>query len=363
MIVAMIATYLLCFPVQKLSVRLGLLDEPGDRSSHTNAVPRTGGIAIILGALIGVMSVFAPRWPFLVAAGVGAFVALASLVDDIRPIPALPRLLVHIAVAFFSIWLIGLGPQKDIGLPYVKVVMSPWVSIIVATIFVAGFVNFFNFMDGINGIAATQGMAGGVFIALLLRQGGSGNSVFTAAALAGACGGFLPHNAPKARMFMGDTGATTLGFGLAMLALIGGSKSAIPWIAFLLPLSVFIYDPAFTVIKRIIQGHNPMKPHREFHFHLLIRSGWSHAKVMRSIDMLILICGIAGWLYARGNHRDRLIILSVIVGIFASCSILVHCYFREHQAVAADADAEGAPKQSSGPASEDESSPPDDDGS
>ncbi|NQU75071.1 MAG: glycosyltransferase family 4 protein [Planctomycetes bacterium] len=329
-IISAAAAYLLCFPLRRISVRLKLMDNPSERSSHTIPTPRTGGVAIVLGALVGVLFVFSPTWSFLITIGIGALVALASFVDDIWPIPPLPRIVAHVLVAFLCIRMIGLAPH-DLGLPYLTIDITGWVGVFIATLFVVAFVNFYNFMDGIDGQAATQGMFGGITIALLLLYAHSGNSVFSAAALAGACMGFVPHNTSSDnKLFMGDTGSTTLGFGFAMLTLIGGARTQVPWVAFILPWALFIYDPVFSIIKRILQGANPTKPHREFHFHLLVRCGWSHARVTRVQDILILTCCLGGWIYAWHTDWVRLVVLCLLAVMFAGYSIWVHWYFARH---------------------------------
>lgn len=336
LVLAAAITYLLCYPLLKLSHRLRLLDVPVNRSSHSTPIPRTGGVAIVVGGMISVLLVTEPTWAFLLSAAIGGGIAVISFFDDLYTIPALPRLMVHILVSAMTVWSLRLIPTQ-LGLPLWDVQMPIWLAAIVATLYVVVIVNFYNFMDGINGQAGTQGVIAGTAFSLLLLFGHSGNSVYAAAALAGACLGFLPHNFPRARMFMGDTGATTLGFGLAMLTLIGGARTNVPWMAFILPLGLFIYGPAFTVIKRICQGANPMKPHKEFHFHLLIRCGWSHDDTTRLQSNIMFVCAASGWFYA-WYPSLRLWLLCGMAVMFATYSIWVHWYFARHRLDRTDAD-------------------------
>jgi UDP-N-acetylmuramyl pentapeptide phosphotransferase/UDP-N-acetylglucosamine-1-phosphate transferase len=347
-VAAAIATYLLAFPVRQLGERLKLVDIPGRRSSHTMPTPRTGGVAIILGVLIGVGCVFRPTRPFLMAAGVGGLVAGISFFDDMINIPAGARLLVHILVAGLTIGIIGLVPE-GFGLPLYggRVLLPEWLGFLLATLFVVGFVNAYNFMDGINGLAASQGVWAGVTISIMLLFAGSGNSIFTAGALGGACLGFLPHNFPRARMFMGDVGATVLGFGLSMLVLVGAARTNVSWIAFVLPLSLFIWDPLVTVLKRVVQGHNPLRPHREFHFHLLVRCGWSHDSVTRLQNVMMMaaaVCGgLYGWIPAFTGDPTLInqvrggVLVFVVLGL-ATYSVLVHLYFAYNRLDSPDAE-------------------------
>lgn len=324
------------WPVRWLTMRLRILDRPTSRSSHTVPTPRTGGIAILMGVLLAVTLAMHLNFAFLVAMGIGTLVMAISFVDDVVTIPSLPRLCVHLLVAGLTVVLIGL-PVRDIGLPFVGGVLPYWVGVATAILFAVGFVNFFNFMDGINGIAASQGFFGGLSLAVLLcwawlaDSGSIGNSVITAAALAGGCLGFLPHNFPRARMFMGDVGSTTIGFSLAMLTLVGQGRTQAPWVAYVLPLGVFIYDATFTLFKRLLRGENFLKPHREHHYQLLIRCGWSHARVTGIQAAMMTVCSVGALIYARGDDLTQLAVLGVLLGMFATYSLLVHRYFHTHR--------------------------------
>jgi UDP-N-acetylmuramyl pentapeptide phosphotransferase/UDP-N-acetylglucosamine-1-phosphate transferase len=333
-VIAALATYLLCYPVIRLSHRYHVLDRPGNRSSHETPTPRTGGVAIVLGALIGVLSCFNPSPAFLTIIGIGAVVAGVSFFDDIISMPPVPRLFVQLVVAAASIYIVDLAPT-DLGLPYLHLELPGWAGFLLAFVFVVGFVNAYNFIDGMNGLAASQGVWGGVVISLLLFTGHSGNSIFSAAALAGACLGFFPHNFPNAKLFMGDVGAITIGFGLAMLALLGGTRTDVPWVAFILPLSLAIYDPLFTVIKRVLHGHNPLKPHREFHFHLLLRCGWTHDENTRVQNLFMatfaILALVYAWVPAEIAAPIRFIILVLVALILGTYSVAVHAYFRTHR--------------------------------
>lgn len=329
-VLACVLTLISAFPLRMLILRLRIMDKPGVRSSHSTPVPSAGGIAILLGAMVG-MLVFGKIYPsFLVAAGIGLLVAAISFIDDVAVIPSLPRLIVHLVGATLTISLIGLG-LKNFGLPYLHLHFPIWLGVAVAVLFTVGFVNFFNFMDGINGIAVAQGIFGGSTLAILLYWGGAENSVLVAAALAGGCLGFLPHNFPKAKMFMGDIGSATIGFALAMLTLLGAGRSDIPWVAMALPLGVFIYDATFTLFKRIIHGENFIKPHREHHYQLLIRCGWSHVKVTAIQVLLMILFCIGALVYASFGDAVQVTVLAVLLAVMVTYTILVHRYFRTHR--------------------------------
>jgi len=325
---AMVIGVLLGAPMRRLGVRLNIMDVPNRRSSHTRTVPRTGGVAIVLAMLVAAV-LFGKLSPaLLVAVGLGAVAGVISFIDDTISLPSVPRLLVHLTVAGIGIYWIGLQPA-GLELPYATIPFSPWFGVVFAAVVVTAFVNFFNFMDGINGIAISQGVVGGATLAILLAACGASNSAIVAAALVGGCLGFLPYNFPRAVMFMGDMGSTTIGLALAMMTLLGAKHW--PWVACLMPLGVFIYDAIFTVVKRLLRRENILKAHREHHYQLLIRSGWSHVRVTSLQFGLMLLCGGAALVYAwADDHLARLIVLLVLLTVFVTYSVLVHRHFARH---------------------------------
>jgi len=337
---AAIGAYGAGFVATGLGRRLRIMDRPGSRSSHTTPTPRTGGMAILLGALVGLSLQAQPTLAFVVATVVGALITAISFLDDIITIRPLPRLALHFGVTSIILILIGLE-LPALGLPYARTPLPPIAGYAVAILFVVGFTNFFNFMDGINGIGAAQGIWGGLTLAILLAWGHiaadkAGNSFLYAAAIAGGCLGFLPHNFPKARLFMGDIGSTTIGFVLAVLTLIGARHTAIrgepmPWVCFVLPLGVFLYDATFTLLKRIVRRENFLKAHREHHYQLLVRCGWSHTQVTGLQMGLMTLCSIAALVYAGGGDAVRLAVLIGLGAVMAAYSVCVHRYFKTHR--------------------------------
>src|SRR5690606_35962360 len=211
------------------ALRLQLIDQPGERRSHRDATPRGGGIAIVLVLLVA-MAVLAARAPAripelaLAAAGL-VLVAGIGWIDDHRPLPATLRLGVHVLAAGLlctGLLLAGAGPLD---------VAAAFVAAVVLT-------NVWNFMDGINGIAASQAVLVATAYALFAAQG----PVFwLGLALAAGASGFLPFNFPRARIFMGDVGSGALGYALAALLALS-SLHADPGVRILLlfPLLPFL---------------------------------------------------------------------------------------------------------------------------
>lgn len=225
-----------------------LVDQPGERRSHTIATPRGGGIAIVA-ALLMAAAVLGWRTPaereLFVAFGIGlAMVAGVGWWDDHRPLPASWRLLVHLIAAL--VFAAALHRQ---GAPI-------WQTLL-AIVALPGLVNVWNFMDGIDGLAASQALIAGMAGAFFLH----GPWSWLAAALFAACCGFLPFNFPRARIFLGDVGSGALGFALAALLAVAPGSGDIPFVLFLLPLAAFLVDAGFTLATRILRGERWWTPH------------------------------------------------------------------------------------------------------
>lgn len=253
--------------------RYGVVDRPNQRSSHTIPTIRGGGIGIVL------------SWPTLLmlAYGVGfehnglsgvvllaLGLSLVSFFDDINPLPASVRFLVHSAVA------IG-------GLIFVGVEGIHWTLLLISFLFIAGYTNAFNFMDGINGLAASQTVITGLgtaAIAILVEGHSESFTVLLSLVLSGSAVGFLPYNFPRARMFMGDVSSASIGYVLAMLAMgLIYNHGVLLVVPFLCIHANFILDTGITLLKRILRGENIKAAHRSHFYQLLVRSGWSHTKV------------------------------------------------------------------------------------
>ena len=338
------SAWLLGFLARYLGHKLDILDLPGHRSSHTNPTPRSGGIAIVLALVLTGALLPIPAATALWLGGLCLALAVLGFLDDMFSLRASARFLVQAAVAvcavaYLPLHVAGAGNASS---------WTFWASGAFCTLFIMAFINFFNFMDGINGIAGFQGIIGGGAIAAFgLLSPGQGALAGVAVALAGVCLGFLPHNFPKAKMFMGDGGSTVLGFLLAVLALKGGEGSLLTLLAFLMPLSVFIYDPIFTLIKRLGRGENLVQAHREHHYQLLVRSGWSHAQATLVQAALMLLCAGVGAAILLGGALPGLAALALLLAVASTYSVLVH---RRHAAAQAAATAANPPAGPNAPA-------------
>ncbi len=245
------------------ALRRGLLDQPGERRSHAIPTPRGGGVGI---ALVGLLAtawlamVASPAW-WPVAAGL-LLVAAAGWWDDHRDAPPVLRLALH-AVAGL---LLAISVSVQGG--------GPWF-VTLSFMLAVGLVNAWNFMDGIDGLAASQG----ALCALALLLVGDAAVGPLALAVAAACLGFLPFNLPRARIFLGDVGSGAIGYLVATLLVF----AALPmppakWLLLLLPASAFLIDAGMTLVWRVARGERWWTPHVQ-HLYQRASRRFGHAKV------------------------------------------------------------------------------------
>lgn len=254
------------------ALRLGLIDQPGERRSHDVPTPRGGGIGIAVAWAMACAAFFLAGilpGPLALAAVLGVLlVGTAGYVDDHRPLSVWSRLVTHVAAgAVLAVGLLGAGA-------------APWLALL-AMAGVPVMVNVWNFMDGINGLAASQAALAAMGFALV---SGSSLAALPALALAAACVGFLPFNFPRARIFLGDVGSGVLGFALAVLAALvlledqpGGGPGAIP--VLFLPASAFLIDAALTLGGRIVRRERWWTAHVGHAYQRLAAGFGSHVPV------------------------------------------------------------------------------------
>jgi UDP-N-acetylmuramyl pentapeptide phosphotransferase/UDP-N-acetylglucosamine-1-phosphate transferase len=153
---------------------------------------------------------------------------------------------------------------------------------------IVGFTNAFNFMDGIDGLAATVAALGGLFIGAMQMPA----SALVAVATTGATIGFLVHNLPPARIFLGDVGSQYLGFLLAALAVAGERVAGIPASLIALVFLPFAVDTTVTLVRRLRRGERWHQPHQDHIYQRLVADGWSHAQTTALYAVLTAVSGV-----------------------------------------------------------------------
>ncbi|MBU1645421.1 MAG: glycosyltransferase family 4 protein [Gammaproteobacteria bacterium] len=245
--------------------RVGPLDLPNQRSLHTVAVPRSGGIGILAGVIVGM----AAEPPALTVLAGFILVALVSWWDDRRSLPVVARFASHFTAG-------GLALGGGLAAQWAEWGLWGQVAALLGIVWMT---NLYNFMDGANGLAG--GMAVFGFGAYAVAAGTAGQVPLAAWAscIAAAAGGFLLFNFDPARIFMGDIGSVSLGFLAAILGLEGMRLEVWPIWFPLLVFAPFVVDASVTLAKRALRGDKVWQAHREHYYQRLVRSGWSHRKL------------------------------------------------------------------------------------
>jgi UDP-N-acetylmuramyl pentapeptide phosphotransferase/UDP-N-acetylglucosamine-1-phosphate transferase len=248
--------------------RMAAIDTPNLRSSHTVPTPRGGGAPIAIGLVLAALIIHTTV-TLTFGAVVGAFAAI-GLADDVTSLTAGRRLAMQALLSLAAGWMLA----SRIGLPVVVAALAA----VVLAIWIAGFVNAFNFMDGVNGISAGHALLGGIVYACLGFWRPDSLLAAAGAAVAAGALAFLPWNAVRARVFLGDVGSYALGAAMAMLAAHAVLRG-IPAEAALGPLALYLADTAWTLQRRIRAGEPWLQAHRTHTYQQLCDIGWSHQRV------------------------------------------------------------------------------------
>ncbi|MBA3619689.1 MAG: glycosyltransferase family 4 protein [Acidothermales bacterium] len=289
--------------------RLGTLDTPTHRSSHTMPTVRGGGLAPALagtGVLaLGATALGAPRLGVVVAA---AGFATVGLIEDVRGIAVTRRLALHVLAAAAALPWLAAGLTGPRGWPLVTAVLVVgWLT---------AYVNVVNFMDGINGITGVQAAVVGTAWYLV----GIATDVVPLAGasliLVGVAVGFLPYNFPRARVFPGDVGSYFFGAWLGALAVVGLRGGIAPE-AMLAPLGVSLADTCSTLIRRVYRGEVWHQAHRQHVYQRLVQRGWSHGQVTATVGVVIAVCAGLGALSLTASLPARVAADAGIVAVLA----------------------------------------------
>lgn len=294
------ASLLLTAFVRRYALQHSLVDIPNARSSHTNPTPRGGGLAIVvIWFLVLAILIFLRRldeWVGLALLGGGVAVAAVGWLDDRRGMPAGVRALVHVLAAGWAVWCLGGFPSLDLG---VAVAPLGTAGSLLAVVGLAWLTNLYNFMDGIDGLAAGEAVGAGLVGGVLLAAAGATGLSLVALALAAAAGGFLVFNWPPAKIFMGDVGSGLLGYAFGVLALASERAGAVPLIVWMILLAVFIVDATATLIRRIVKGERWFEAHRSHAYQHAVQAGYSHRDVtvaVMGLNALLAVAATGVWL-------------------------------------------------------------------
>lgn len=306
----------LTFLALRYAVKHRVLAIPNERTSHEMPTPRGGGIAIILCFFLSVifLQAFSPTpqralWALL---GAGALIAVLGFVDDHDHVPAPIRFFLQTVAALWMLFGVGGYEALWIGNDTLKLGILGLPCAVLATVW---FTNLYNFMDGIDGYAASEAIFVALVSVFLFFQGGDQLMATLAMVLAASSVGFLLWNWAPASIFMGDVGSTSIGFTFACFAMLGSSRDHISPLYWVLALSVFIADATYTLVQRVREGEPFYQPHRSHAFQQLVQLGYSHQKVVRLMlafnGCVIMPCMVVSMCFPR-----YLLSITVMVYVF-----------------------------------------------
>jgi UDP-N-acetylmuramyl pentapeptide phosphotransferase/UDP-N-acetylglucosamine-1-phosphate transferase len=332
-LIAALATYYGVARFRVWAERRQIVDLPNERSSHTRATPRGGGLVIVAvtllcGSLLALVQDPPRFWqPYLAYMAGALVVAAVSWLDDLRSLPNSIRFSIHLLGAGIAI--AGLGYWDTLALPVLGTIpLGGWGAVITA-VWIVGLTNAYNFMDGTDGIAGCQALVAGFAWALLGWQ--AGMTILAGIGLLIACSslGFLIHNWPPARIFMGDVGSAFLGYSLAVLPVMyvffSKDSPGAPVVGLLL-VWPFVFDTAFTFIRRLLRRENVFAAHRAHIYQRMSSARSGHARVALLYSGLALVgCALARvWStrVAGGDVTGIAVLPFLCLGLWAFVEIL-----------------------------------------
>jgi Fuc2NAc and GlcNAc transferase len=316
-----LVSWVLTGVVRRRMLARGRLDVPNERSSHVVPTPRGGGLAIaivVFGGLLGgtLLGWVSPEVGIALLGG-GLMVGAIGWADDCYNLTYRPRLAVHFAAALWTLYWLGGFPRLDVGPGAVTLGVAGWV---VAALGIVWAVNFYNFMDGIDGIAGGEAVVTGLGGGLLLLAAGAPDLAGLSFLIAAASAGFLLWNWAPARIFMGDVGSGVLGYLFAALAVASENRGAVPMLVWVLLLGVFVVDATVTLVRRALDREPVFNAHKKHAYQRAVQAGWSHARV----STLVMLLGVG--LAALGYLALRIIpghMVAVVLGALGAL-VLVH---------------------------------------
>ena len=326
-VVALIATPV----VRSLAFMIGAVAVPRDsRRMHDHPIPRLGGLAIFFGFILSVL-LFLPLTTQLRGMLLGAVViVILGIFDDIYALSAKLKFAVQIGAALIAVLM---GNQIDyLSNPNIFSSDPYWhlgvLSIPISVLWIVAITNAVNLIDGLDGLACGVSTISSMTMLVIALTVAEAQVAILMAALAGACIGFLPYNLNPAKIFMGDTGSTFLGFVLATVSIQGLFKSyaiisfAVPFLVLGLP----IFDTCFAILRRLARGQSPMAPDRGHIHHRLIDMGLNQKQAVAVLYLISAILGLSAVVLTTNNAMKAMLFLLALcmAGAFGGRLYLSH---------------------------------------
>lgn len=343
MIFAFIVSFAFTFAttplVRRFAFKIGAIDIPKDnRRMHKKPTPRIGGLAIIFGFTVATLCFAQPSRQLYGTLSGAAIIAIMGVIDDCKNLPAKLKFVIQIIAALVVVFAgdikidVFTNPNFLSDNPYW--VLPEWLSVTLTVIWIVFITNAVNFIDGLDGLAAGVSAIMSISLVFISIRVGEYPIAILGIALMGSCFGFLPFNFNPAKIFMGDTGSTFLGFMLATLSIQGVFKSYAV-ISFAVPLLILglpLFDALFAMIRRILRGQSPMTADRGHLHHRLVDMGFSQKQTVFILYAISGVLGITAVLLAEsGVLRALLLVICVLILLLIGSMLGKNSYVHQHQ--------------------------------
>lgn len=281
-----------------------LVDMPNHRSLHTVPVPRGGGIVFIgIWLLLQIIYLFSHHvitLQYAILLVSTASLAIVSFIDDRYHLSAKLRFLVHWIVAIAAVWALDGAP---IFAPHGIIFWGSIVTLLLTAFCIVWSINLFNFMDGMDGLAAMEAVIVLTTIAFVCWQVGAQLLALSAVLLVSSVLGFLVWNKPPAKLFMGDVGSATLGFIIALYILMAHKYYAVPLSVLCIVYSFFGFDASMTLLRRIIGKERWYEAHASHAYQRLYRQFGAVRTLLVSTGVNVVLASLALFVFFHPSHQ------------------------------------------------------------
>ncbi len=299
---------------RRLALSIGVVDAPAARKIHANPVPLLGGAAIYTAVMLALLA-FGHQFYIRELIGIllgATLISLFGLADDRWGMNAYVKLGGQLAAA--GILLVG-GTT-------VQLFSSPWLNAALTLVWVVGITNAFNLLDNMDGLSGGTATVAGAFFLLLAAISGQFLVGPLAAALVGACLGFLRYNLNPATIFMGDTGSLFLGFLLAAIGIKLNFPNNVPWVTWLVPLCVLgmpILDTSLVFVSRLRRGKNPLTtPGKDHVSHRLVALGMTRREAVLTCYLFGGACGMIAVFVSQATSPNAYIAAATLAALIVT---------------------------------------------
>lgn len=294
-IIILISSFVITYLLRYIALKRSILDVPNERSSHTVPTPRGGGLAIVITWYAGISFLYLNNDidnQLFFALLSGLPVIAASLIDDVVQVNYLVRLGSQGIASALALYYLGGLRYLDLGIVQVN---SPVVLTIIAFTGIVWFINLYNFIDGIDGYAATEAIFISLAIFALFGD-------FKILVLAFAVSGFLFWNWQKAKIFMGDVGSTMLGFTFPVFAIYYQNSNTSSLLVWAILSSLFWFDATFTLFRRFRNKESLSCAHKKHGYQRYVQAGNSHGKTVlwsAAINLFMFLAAYCSIIYQK----------------------------------------------------------------